>query len=78
MNDLPERPASHRSAGHAYQVRVEGRLSRAMVSYLGWLSRIEPGQSLVRVSAGPSDLADFLRSCSTNGLVVDRVTRVRS
>lgn len=77
MTDRPEGPAGHRSAVHAYQVHVEGRLSRAMVGSLGWPSRIEPGQSLVRVSADPSDLADFLLSCSASGLVVDRVTRVR-
>ena len=77
MSDRPERAAGRRSAVHAYQVHVEGRLSRAMVGYLGWPSRTEPGQSLVRVSAAPSDLADFLRSCSASGLVVDRVTRVR-
>ena len=77
MSERPERAADRRSALHAYQVHVEGRLSRAMVGSLGWPSRTEPGQSLVRVSAASSDLADFLRSCSASGLVVDRVTRIR-
>ena len=62
MSERPERADDRRSALHAYQVHVEGRLSRALVGSLGWPSRTEPGQSLVRVSAASSDLADFLRS----------------
>ncbi len=78
MDEQEGRASDRRSGVHAYQVHIEGRLSRAMLGSLGWRSRTEPGQSHVRVRAGSSDLADLLRSCSASGLVVDRVTRLRA
>ena len=67
-----ERPATVRT----YEVRVQGRLSRAVVGYLGWSSRTEPGQRCIRVQAGPTELAALLGSCLASGLIVDRITRI--
>ena len=77
MPDRAGRDNDHGSSVHAYEVHIEGRLSQAMINYLGWPSRTESGHSQVRVSAGSKDLADFLRSCAASGLVVDRITRLR-
>lgn len=76
MNDGEGRAAG-RPGVRAYQVHIEGHLSRTMIRYLAWPSRIQEGQSHLHVQAGPEDLADLLESCSASGLVVDRVTRLR-
>jgi hypothetical protein len=59
-----------------YEVRVQGRLSRAVVGYFGWSSRTEPGQCCIRVLAGSAELAALLKSCSSDGLIIDRITRL--
>ena len=70
--EAAERPATVRT----YEVRVQGRLSRAVVGYLGWSSRTEPGQCCIRVTADSDELAALVRSCLAGGLVVDRITRL--
>ena len=77
MPPIPVESAAERSATvRTYEVRVQGRLSRAVVGYLGWSSRTEPGQCCLRVSAGPTELSALLRSCEAGGLIVDRITRL--
>ena len=70
--EAAERPATVRT----YEVRVQGRLSRAVVGYLGWSSRTEPGQCCIRVLADSTELAALLKSCSADGLIIDRITRL--
>ena len=77
MPRIPAAEAAERSATvRTYEVRVQGRLSRAVVGYLGWSSRTEPGQCCIRVLARPTELAALLRSCVAGGLIVDRITRL--
>jgi hypothetical protein len=59
-----------------YEVRVQGRLSRAVLGYLAWSSRTEPGHCYIRVLADSTNLASLLRGCLADGLVVDRITRL--
>ena len=62
----------------SYEVHVQGRLGRALLGTLGWSSRIQPAQSVVRIRAGVGDLGQLLETCARCGLVVERVTRLDS
>lgn len=65
-------------AVRSYQVHVEGLLSRATISYLGWHGCPSMGQTHLRIAVGAGELAAFLQSCSVGGVVIDRITRIRS
>lgn len=70
--------ADHGSVAHRYEVRINGRLSHAILGYLGWSARKDDAHCHVLVETDPSGLAELLDRCSADGIVVDRVVRVQT
>jgi hypothetical protein len=59
-----------------YEVRVDGRLSKAFLNFLRWRHCPVPEQTSVEVHAAPRDVLQLVARCSDLGLGVERVTRV--
>jgi hypothetical protein len=78
LSELRENPPAFPTSPEvrSYEVHVEGRLGQALLGTLGWSSRIQPEQSVVRMGGEAGDLDHLLESCSECGLVVDRVARI--
>ena len=71
--DDPSGPETHSSG---YEVRVDGRLSKAFLHFLRWRHCPVPEQTAVKVHAAPRDVLQLFARCSDLGLGVERVTRV--
>jgi hypothetical protein len=66
------------SAKHpsSYEVRVDGRLGKAFLTFLRWRHCPVPEQTSVTMHAPARDVLQLVERCSDLGLGVERVTRV--
>jgi hypothetical protein len=82
VDDLTERlrtfgitPLEVRASSGHYELRIEGRLGRSILTYLQWDSRLEPERAVVRVVATQHELRMILEQLAQGGSEIERCVR---